>query len=63
VKLCEQKPTGIKAKDLYRKRLVTTTEEAHDVLAQLEAEGVLVGKDVHPTGGGKPSRIYTLVAA
>jgi len=63
VKLCEEKPTGIKAKDLYRKRLVTTTEEAHDVLAQFEDEGILVGQDVHPAGGGKPSRLYTMVAA
>ena len=62
VKLCQQKPTGIKAKDLYRKRLVTTTGEAHDELAELEAQGILVGQDVQPAGGGKPSRIYTLVA-
>jgi hypothetical protein len=63
VKLLLAKPTGIKAKDIYRKHIVPTPEEAHTLLAQLEAKGLLAGQDVHPEGGGKPSRNYTVAAA
>lgn len=63
VKLLLDKPAGIKARDIHRKHIVPTTKEAHDLLAQLEAKGLLAGQDVHPKGGGKPSRNYTLVMA
>ena len=63
LRLCRAKPAGIKAKDVYRKRLVDKPEAAHDLLKQLEVNGVLVGQDVQPPGGGKPSRTYKALAA
>ena len=63
LRLCTGKRAGIKAKDVYRKHLVKTTDDAHELLVHLEAKGLLTGQDVQPPGGGKPSRIYKAIAA
>lgn len=51
-------PQGIRASDVYRKRIVATADEAHALLARLEAEGELIGHDSKPEGGGHITRIY-----
>jgi hypothetical protein len=57
--LLADKPTGIRASDVYRKRIVPSAEEARALLARLEAEGELAGRDSMPEGGGHVTRIYT----
>jgi hypothetical protein len=52
-------PAGIRASDVYRARIVRDAKAAHDLLATMEAEGLLAGRDVKPEGGGHVSRIYT----
>ena len=48
----------ITARDVQRARITSTPEAARSLLARLEAEGVLVGEDVSPQGGGKVTRIF-----
>jgi hypothetical protein len=57
--LLAETPQGIRASDVYRKRIVPTAEDAHALLAKLEAEGELQGRDDQPVGGGHVTRIYT----
>ena len=60
VSLLKNMQSGIKASDIYRKRIVRTAKEAHDLLARMEKEGILTGVDVKPKGGGPISRICTI---
>ena len=53
------KPAGIQASDVYRARTTRDSATAHALLAHLEAEGVLGGKDTQPEGGGHVTRIFT----
>ena len=57
--LLADKPTGIKASDVYRARIVAFADEAHALLERLEAEGELSGHDSKPDTGGHVTSIYT----
>ena len=52
-------PAGIRASDVYRARITRTAEEAHALLATMESEGELTGRDEKPEGGGHVTRIYS----
>lgn len=54
-------PEGIRASVVYRARIVGSADEAHGLLATMEAEGELVGKDSKPEGGGHVTRTFTKV--
>ena len=55
--LLSQKP-GIRASDVYRARIVRNADEAHALLAEMEADGELIGRDEQPESGGHVTRIY-----
>jgi hypothetical protein len=59
LKLLADTPEGIRGSGVYRKRIVPTAEEAHSLLAKMEADGELQGRDEKPEGGGHITRIYT----
>ncbi len=60
LELLADKPAGIQASDVYRARITRDSATAHALLAHLEAEGVLSGKDTQPAGGGHITRLFTL---
>ena len=51
---------GIRASDVYRKRIVSPAKEAHSLLQRMEAEGELLSRTEKPNSGGHITRIYTL---
>ncbi|PYL99013.1 MAG: hypothetical protein DMF19_13330 [Verrucomicrobia bacterium] len=57
--LLADKPEGIRASDVYRARIVRNADEAHTLLAAMEAAGVLSGRDEQPERGGHITRIFT----
>jgi hypothetical protein len=57
--LLKDKPEGIRASDVYRARIVRNADEAHALLAEMEANGELSGRDEQPEGGGHVTRIFT----
>jgi hypothetical protein len=57
--LLTDKPQGIRASDVYRARIVHNADEAHTLLAAMESEGELSGRDAQPEGGGHVTRIFT----
>jgi hypothetical protein len=57
--LLKDKPEGIRASDVYRARIVRTADQAHALLAAMEAEGELNGRDEQPESGGHVTRIFT----
>ena len=57
--LVADNPGGIRAGDIYRARIARDAEAAHALLAQLESEGLLVGTDSQPEGGGHVTRVFT----
>ena len=52
-------PGGIRASDVYRRRIVTSAPEAHSLLWRLEAEGILEKHDLKPGAGGHVTQLYT----
>jgi hypothetical protein len=52
-------PKGIRASDVYRKRIVSTADDAHSLLEGMEAKGELLSRTEKPSGGGHITRIYT----
>jgi hypothetical protein len=58
--LLNDKPEGIRARDVYRARIAHSADEAHALLAAMEAEGELSGHDEQPEGGGHVTRIFRL---
>jgi len=52
-------PEGIRASDVYRKRIVSAADEAHALLERMEAEGELLSRTEKLSGGGHITRIYT----
>jgi hypothetical protein len=58
LKLLADTPNGIRASDVYRKRIVPTAAEAHALLEMMGADGVLQGRDEKPDGGGHVTRLY-----
>jgi hypothetical protein len=57
--LLADKPQGIRASDVYRARIVRNADEAHTLLAAMEAKGELSGRDEQPETGGHVTRIFT----
>jgi len=52
-------PDGITARDVYRARIAKTADEARELLATMEQDGILEGKDNKPEHGGWIVRTYT----
>jgi hypothetical protein len=50
---------GITAREVQRAHIVDTADEARDLLAQMEGDGELAGRDTRPEGGGHVTRIFT----
>jgi hypothetical protein len=59
--LADDKPKGIKATDVYRARIVHNADQAHALLAEMEAAGELNARDEQPETGGHVTRIFTRV--
>lgn len=59
LKLLADTPKGITAREVQRARIVASADEARDLLAQMEKEGELTGRDSQPGTGGHVTRIYT----
>ncbi len=57
--LLADNPKGIRASDIYRARIVSNADAAHTLLATMEAEGALTGRNIQPEHGGQVTRIYT----
>jgi hypothetical protein len=57
--LLADSPKGVTARDVQRKRIVDTVEEARALLAEMESDGELTGKDSKPETGGHVTRTYT----
>ena len=57
--LLADNPAGIRASDVYRARIVSNANESRGLLAAMESEGELTGRDEKPEGGGHVTRIYT----
>ena len=54
-------PRGIRASDVYHARLAHNAEAAHALLAAMERDGVLSGRQEKTAGGGHVTRIYVKV--
>jgi len=52
------KREGIRSSDVYRARIVRNADEAHALLAAMESEGELSGRDEQSETGGHISRIF-----
>jgi len=59
LKLLANIPDGITARDVQRQRIAKTPDEARELLATMEQDGILEGRDITPEHGGKTSRLYT----
>lgn len=58
LELLSQHPEGITNRLVQRARIEPTAEAAKVLLATMESDGILIGQDCKPDGGGKESRIY-----
>ena len=56
--LLADNPEGITARDVHRARIVDGADEARDLLAQMETDGELTGRDSKPETGGHITRIF-----
>ena len=56
-------PKGITATDVSRKRITSSADEAHALLASMEADGEVTGKDSKPETGGHVTRTFTKARA
>jgi hypothetical protein len=52
-------PEGIRAWHVQRARIAKTADEARDLLAAMEQDGILDGRDITPERGGWTHRLYT----
>jgi hypothetical protein len=57
--LLADNPKGVTARDVHRARIVGSADEARALLARMEADGELTGKDSKPETGGHITRIFT----
>jgi hypothetical protein len=57
--LLTSRPNGIRRADVYKARITTDAGEARKLLEAMESEGLLIGRDEQPEGGGHVTRIYT----
>lgn len=60
LELLADRPGGIVAADLYRKRIVAKAREAHELLERMAAEGTITAIDTPTPGGGPTKRTYKL---
>jgi len=61
LELLADNPNGITARDVHRARIVGSADEARTLLAQMEVDGELTGKDSKPETGGHITRTFTKV--
>lgn len=59
LELLADNPKGITVRNVNRARIVDNADEARALLAQMESEGELSGKDSKPGTGGHVTRIFT----
>jgi hypothetical protein len=59
LELLADNPKGIAARDVCRARIVGSADEARALLAQMEADGELSGRDSKPETGGHVTRTFT----
>jgi hypothetical protein len=59
--LCAINPKGIKAKDIYRSRLVANSSVAIETLENMVSKGLLSATNQTPAGGGKITRIFSII--
>lgn len=59
LRLLVDNPKGITAREVQRAHIVNTADEARALLAQMEADRELSGKDSKPETGGHVTRIFT----
>jgi hypothetical protein len=59
LELLADTPKGITARDILRARITHTADEAHALLAKMEADGELAGRDSNPENGGHITRTFT----
>jgi hypothetical protein len=52
-------PKGVTAREVQRAHIVDTANGAHTLLAQMEADGELSGRDSKPETGGHVTRTFT----
>lgn len=52
-------PDGIRERHVQRARIAKTADEARDLLATMEQDGILDGRDITPERGGWIYRLYT----
>jgi replicative DNA helicase len=52
-------PEGITAREVYRARIAKTADDARDLLATMEQDSILEGRDITPERGGWTHRLYT----
>ncbi len=57
--LLVDKPAGIRAEDVYKKRIVQGAREAHALLEAMAQEALLTFKESTPDTGGHITRIYS----
>jgi hypothetical protein len=57
--LLADNPKGITARDVHRARIVAARMKPRALLAQMEADGELTGKDSKPETGGHITRTFT----
>ena len=57
--LLADNPKGVTARDVHRARIVGSADEARALLARMEADGELTGKDSKPETGGHVTRTFT----
>jgi len=56
--LLSDNPKGVTAREVHRARIVASADEARALLARMEADGELTGKDCKPETGGHSTRIF-----
>ena len=59
LELLADNPKGITARDVQRKGITDMADEAHTLLAQMEADGELTHTESKPAGGGHVTLIYS----
>jgi hypothetical protein len=57
--LADNPPKGITARDVHRARIVGSADEARALLARMETDGELTGKESKPETGGHITRTFT----
>ena len=63
LELLADAPKGITARDVHRARIIDTADEARALLASMEADSELTGKDSKPETGGHITRTFTKAKA